>query len=426
MVGTAVAFGCSSAEPSNDVQNVGTVTIPLSTTVGTSNYRLDAAFTITGEQRVMTLTTHDDVPVLSATLPVGDYTVSLDSFTLSKDDGTGSFRPVSATVAATSLPFTVSANSTTTVSFHFMTDGVIVAPGTGTVGVTFDVTESGCNPITVDATARTLQSARFFLDFSNGLTDDPEELDVLKWKAGANLTESYAGDSCSFGLVAHFGNSFVPPDVQSGGKVLVGSGTTGSWAQEGASILIQSLATGCAESISVPVETRYAFRSGVAADTIEVARQFDFGSTPVTAPIRPFVPRLLAAFDQVMHPNAAGTALVTENVFACPYGCELTDWDGSWFAYTSSGEFAGEGMIVRRHPSDLPGHLWVDNDSGSTATNSSSVILPLPDGGFPSQVTERELFCFFDPASWSAAEQAALTLPLGCSFDLPCDAGVSE
>ena len=57
MVGTAVAFGCSSAEPSNDVQNVGTVTIPLSTTVGTSNYRLDAAFTITGEQRVMTLTT---------------------------------------------------------------------------------------------------------------------------------------------------------------------------------------------------------------------------------------------------------------------------------------------------------------------------------------------------------------------------------
>ena len=426
-LGVASATACGSNDRSTEVASVGVVRIPLSTTVGASKYRLDAVFTISGEQGPLTLTTQGDEPSLSTTLPTGAYEIVLESFTLSRDDGTGTFHPVAATLLEDRLPFTITSDATTTVAFHFSTNGEVVSPGAGDLDVTFDVTETGCRPITVDAASRTVQSGRFFLDFSNRRADNPEELAVLQWNGGTNLTESWAIDACTSGLVAHFGNSLIPPDVQRGGQVLVGSGSTGTWKQEGASIAIQSRASGCAESVPVPIQTRYTFREGIGADTIEVERRFEVEGTGLDAPFRPLVPRLSWAFDRVLHPNRAGSALVSEEVFACPYGCQRTDWDGSWFAYVaSSGPFAGQGMIVRREPSAVPADLWVDNDAGFTSTNSSSALLLRPEGGFPSPIVERNLLCFFDASTWTAAEQAALTLPEGCRFDLPCEATTSE
>lgn len=426
-LGVANVTACGSNDRSAEAAEVGVVRIPLSKMVGTSKYRLDAVFRISGEQGSLTLTTQGDEPSLSTTLSTGAYEIVLESFTLSRDDGDGNFHPVAATVLESRLPFTITNNATTSVSFHFSTDGATLALGTGDLDVTFDVTETGCRPITVDESARTVQSARFFLDFSARRADNPEELAVLQWKGSSNLTESWAIDACTSGVVAHFGNSLIPPDVQRGGAVLVGSGSTGSWKQEGASIVIRSLASGCAESVPVPVRTRYTFREGIGADTIEVERRFDVESSGLDAPFRPYVPRLGWAFDRVLYPNRAGSALVSENVFACPYGCQRTDWNGRWFAYVaSSGPFAGQGMIVRREPSALPADLWVDYDAGSTSTNSSSVLLLRPADGFPSPIVERNLLCFFDPSSWSAAEQAALTLPEGCRFDLACEDTTSE
>lgn len=421
-LGVGAVTACGSDQQSSDARNVGTVKIPLSTTVGTSTYRLDAVFNITGQEGVVTLTTRGDEPALSTTLPSGAYDIGLESYTLSKEDGAGNFYAVEATVVANSLPFTVTANSTTTVSFHFLTDGVTVAPGTGNVDVTFDVTETGCHPITVDSTARTVQSARFFLDFSNAVAENPEDLDVLRWAGGPNLVESFAIDACSSNVVEHFGTSWAPPDPNLGGRVLVGSGSSGSWEQDGASIVIHSTSSGCSASTSTPVETRYQFRAGTAADTIEVDRQFDLGSGPVNQPFRPFMPRLSFSFDRVLHPDAAGRNLLSEDIFACPYGCQLSNWDGSWFAYyATSGPLAGHGMIVRRGASALPANLWLDYDAGITDTNSSSVLLLPPAGGFPAQVTEKELLCFFDGQSWSPAQQASLTLPAGCTLGLECD-----
>jgi len=417
--------GCGSENKASESANVGTVTIPLQAQVNGTNYRLEAVFEITGPQGVTTLTTTPDQPVLTTTLPTGQYTAVLESFTLFKDDGSGTFNAVEATVESNTQNFTIADHSTTTISFQFDTDGVIVPVGSGNVDITFGVTDTSCTPIVVNTTQRTVQSERFFLDFSNAVASNPEDVDVLQWAGGGNLAPSFAVDACSSNIVEHFGNSWVPPDPNSGGHVLVGSGSTGSWEQDGASIVIHSTSSGCTASTTVPVETRYQFRQGIGRDTIEVERQFDFSGSPLGQfqSFRPFMPRLTVAFDRVLHPDATGTVLRTENVFACPYGCLLSDWDGSWFAYyASSGPLAGQGMIVLRESSSTSARLWLDNDAGTTNTNSSSVILSPPAGGFAQKTTEKELLCFFDADSWGSAGQAALALPPGCRPDLACNA----
>ncbi|HTQ03057.1 MAG TPA: hypothetical protein VMI54_04345 [Polyangiaceae bacterium] len=421
-MGAAPVGGCSSNHEASVAENVGTITLPLSTTVGTDRYRLDAVFTIHGDQGVITLATNGDESALSAPLPAGAYEVELESFTLFKDDGIGNFEPVTATVVASSLPFTISADSITTVAFHFLTDGVTIVPGTGNVDLTFDVTDTSCRPITVDPAARTVRSARFFLDFSNAVANDPEDLDVIEWAGSANLAQSFASDACTSNVVEYFGNAWAPPDPNSGGLVLAGSGSSGTWTEDGDSIAIHSTSSGCSASTDVPVETRYRFREGIGADTIEVERTFDFSSASVSRPFRPFMPRLTDSFDRVLHPNAAGTSLLSEDISACPFGCQVGDWDGSWFAYVaSSGPLAGQGMIVRREPSAVPVNLWVDSDGGVTYTNTSSALLLEPAGGFPPAVSEKELLCFFDAGSWTPDEQGALTLPAGCALGLACN-----
>jgi hypothetical protein len=523
-IGGTLATACSGHDRPSEARNFGTLSIPLQTSVGSSKYRLDAVFVISGAQRDVTLTTSGDEPVLSTTLPSGGYSALLQSFTLSKDDGTGTFDVVPATVASSTEPFTVFSDSTTTVNFQFQTAGVTVPLGSGDVKITFGVTETSgpctalgagcpegswcappaltgmsvacvpsgttpigaacnsplecvgpstchdfgagpvctslcapdefgttcatggscvetdpsyglctpetaCNPITVDRVARTVQSAHFFLDFSNLVANNTEELDVLEWSGtsasgnagdfGPNLTQSYALDACTSGNVAYFGNSLVPPDTDRGGRVLVGAGTTGSWEQDGTSIVIHSTSSGCAGSVPVPVDTRYTFREGAGADTIELERTFGFGSTTLTQPFRPIVPRLqIAMFDQVLHPDASGTALLTETLPNCPYGCEVSNWNGSWVAYyASSGPFAGLGIIARRAPSAVTTHLWIDSEAGFADTNSSSVLLVPPAGGFSEPVTEKELLCFFNPDTWTPS----LTLPPGCTLERACN-----
>jgi hypothetical protein len=423
-MGSAAVAGCSSDSRPSDAASVGTVQIPLSTTVGTTTYRLEAVFTITGAQGSIVLTTQGDESALTASLPVGAYTLVITSFTLFKQDSSGAFHAVHASAVLTTQAFNIVANSTTSFTLHFVTDGTTVALQTGTVNFNIAVTEAGCTPIAVDATARTVQSARFFLDFSNGVPGNPEELNVLRWAGGENLVESFASDVCTANVVEFFGNSWAPPDPNMGGLVLVGSGSTGSWVQDGDSIVIDSVSSGCSASAAIPVETRYRFRKGIGADTIEVERQFDLDGVSLNRSFRPFMPRVSSAFNQVLHPNAAGTSLVSEDVFACPYGCELSDWDGSWFAYyASSGPYAGRGMIVRRAPSAVPVKLWIDNDAGITNTNTSGVLFVPPTGGYPQELSEKELFCFFDSGTWTPAQRAALTLPQGCTLDLECNAG---
>src|SRR5881397_3664267 len=113
---------------------------------------------------------------------------------------------------------------------------------------------------TIDPTERSVLTPRFFVDWSGSSSNagDPEEIDVLGWKQGPNLTGTFAGP-CAGGDVEYFGNSWAPPDPQSGGLVLVGAGSSGTWRRGGRRVVIRSNATGCPASAGVPVKTRYRF-----------------------------------------------------------------------------------------------------------------------------------------------------------------------
>jgi hypothetical protein len=274
--------------------------------------------------------------------------------------------------------------------------------------------------VTIDPAHRTVTSARFFAVWSAREPADPEELDVLQWAGQPSVTSTWRPDVCSNGDVEYFGNSWAPPDPQTGGPVLVGGGSTGTWQPlEAHTVKISSTASGCGPSANVPVTTTYRFADdGESADTIRITRTFHFGQKAFARSLRPYMPRANdAAFNRVIHPDQSAKTLVAHDVWTCPYGCQVADWNGSWFATIApSGRLAGQGLITLRRRSSFPVALWVDFDSGS-ATSASSVLALAPAAGFTGDVEEAEALCFFDATSWPDAKQLALVLPPGCSVD---------
>jgi hypothetical protein len=276
-------------------------------------------------------------------------------------------------------------------------------------------------PIAVDSANRTVTSAKFFLAWSVRDLSDPEELDILRWAGQPNITNALRRADCGDGDVEYFGNSWAPPDPQIGGPVLVGGGTSGIWQPlSNYGVKISSAASGCGPAANVPVTTTYRFgdHAPAEADMIRITRTFHFGKQVFARSFRPYIARPNDAdFNRVLHPDQSGTALVSENVFACPYGCEVSNWNGAWFAaIATAGPRAGQGFLALRRLSPFSVALWVDFDTGS-ATNASSVIVMPPTSGFAGDMTETEALCFFDSTSWPAAQQARLVLPTGCSVE---------
>jgi hypothetical protein len=261
---------------------------------------------------------------------------------------------------------------------------------------------------TIDPVNRTVSTGNFFVDWSES---NPEEIVELRWMGSPNLTNS-AGPVCG-GNLEYFGNSWVSenegtPSFFFGS--LVGWGTTGAWSTPNSKkVNVDSISSGCFGSANISVTTNYQFfDSGAVANRIKVQRQFEFGATPYVHDVRPYIPRLYPqdGFTQVLHPNASGTGLVTETTDGCDFGCAVTDWNGTWFAIHNP--TTGLGMIVRRD-SSTPADLWVDKDDASF-TNSSSVLLLQPPGGFTGTVNETEFLCFYDNTIWIPST----TLPPGC------------
>jgi hypothetical protein len=188
----------------------------------------------------------------------------------------------------------------------------------------------------------------------------------------------------------------------------VGWGTTGTWGNPvSGEINIESISSGCPGSADIPIQTNYQFFDDEQhANLIRVERTFEFGETPYAHAVRPFIPRLYPSdgFTQVIHPNADGDALVIDTT--CDFGCVAESWNGSWFAIHNPA--TGLGMIVKHVDTGSPVALWLDDDDGSF-TNSSSVLLLQPEGGFTGSVTETEYLCFYD-GSWTPST----TLPEGC------------
>jgi hypothetical protein len=116
--------------------------MPLTTSAGGHLYRLDAYVQLYGPT-YLTIQTSDYDSVVSVPLQTGDYTAYLYSYSLSRDDGTGNFLPVSATLVSNyAQQFTIYNQATSTISYQFETDGQIVTVGTGQLDVKFGVTET--------------------------------------------------------------------------------------------------------------------------------------------------------------------------------------------------------------------------------------------------------------------------------------------
>jgi hypothetical protein len=261
---------------------------------------------------------------------------------------------------------------------------------------------------TVDPGGRTVAVGAFQVQWS---PTDPEEITSLSWDGSPNLTNAWVHPFCPEGG-AHefFGNSWDGfNDVNF--RALVGWGSTGTWDGQGPNgVSIGSSTSLCFGTNGTPVHTGYHFfAAGPAANRILVQRRFDFGSTPFVFDLRPYIPRLYPRdqYSLVIHPNATGTSIVTEIGNDCEFGCEVTNWDGTWFAVHDPN--SGRGMIVKHEFSAYPVALWVDMDGGSQTT-ASSVLLLAPPGGFTGTVAETEALCFYDPSIWTPS----LSLPAGC------------
>jgi hypothetical protein len=263
---------------------------------------------------------------------------------------------------------------------------------------------------TIDPINRTAASTNLFIDWD---TTNPEMISDIRWKGSSNLTNSAVVGSCLDPL-EFFGNSWVSIDEGTPSFIfysLVGWGTTGTWNDLGTSqVRIQSISEGCPGSAGVPVVTQYhLFDHGPQTDTLKVLRRFLFGRDTFTFDLRPYIPRLYpsGSFSQILHPDATGTTLLTEDPTLCPFGCEVVDWNGTWYAIHDP--VSNLGLIVVRKPSGYESSLWVDQDAASDTT-APSVLLHAPTKGFRGNVTEQETLCFYDDTTWTPS----LTLPEGC------------
>lgn len=126
--------------------------MPLLTTAGAHSYRLQGGMYINGPSyQWIDLST--DASSLTLTLPTGSYFANLYTWTLTRDNGSGQFVPVSATLVSGSAPsFSIFNQTSTTVSFQFETDGQIVTIGAGQLNVAIEVEETPalCTPLGSD------------------------------------------------------------------------------------------------------------------------------------------------------------------------------------------------------------------------------------------------------------------------------------
>lgn len=132
----------------------GSLAMPLTTTVNASTYRLDASIFIQGPTYTVVSTTTDPAEdVLRVALQTGQYSAFLSGWTLQKQKDDGSFAPVQATLVSNQFPsFSIDNGATTTISFQFQTDGVVVEIGQGNLLVNVGVEEIAplCAPLGTD------------------------------------------------------------------------------------------------------------------------------------------------------------------------------------------------------------------------------------------------------------------------------------
>jgi hypothetical protein len=146
----------------------------------------------------------------------------------------------------------------------------------------------------------------------------------------------------------------------------------------------------------------------------QISRTINFTSaTPIypSPGVRFYIPYVSGTYFIVLYPTVAG-AINSLDSSDCNLICEVTDWNGQWFA---DDDDSGSGMLVVRDPASLaPAQLVVAYEEES-AENLTSIAVLQPSSGFKAPVTETEWVCFYDRSTWTFADQQAGNLPKGCA-----------
>jgi hypothetical protein len=278
------------------------------------------------------------------------------------------------------------------------------------------------------AAGHVLANARLsvtFADTSAWAFADADRVDAITWIDSqgnarsnyvANGGPSHCGDPQEF-----FGESYGEPEGTA--PLMIFAGVADAWKGTGSikGTASTSLAGACDTAPDAKAKTTYKLSTGAGdISELEVTRAFLFdATTPVfnAHGLRAYVARVpLGAYPSVLVPNAAGTAVNTFSAGGCGGDCEVTDWNGRWFA---DDDGAGNGlMVIRSLSSTAPAILAINND-GYSASNLTSVVLLQPAGGWKAKVMETEYLCFYDAKSWSAAARAAGKMPKGCAGTKP-------
>jgi len=120
----------------------GSLSLALTTSVGDHQYRFSSFTVLIWPDYTWLQSNGGSESVLTAQLPTGHHQADLYNWELERDDGTGNFRHVDATLLSSYyVDFEILNGSTTTVTYQFETDGEIVTMGAGTLNVAGHVEE---------------------------------------------------------------------------------------------------------------------------------------------------------------------------------------------------------------------------------------------------------------------------------------------
>jgi hypothetical protein len=253
-----------------------------------------------------------------------------------------------------------------------------------------------------------------------------DRIDQITWSGGngaltgMNLVPTVSSGFCN-DPTEFFGEAYGTP-TPSGGftPAIIVPGSVGAASDEtGTGFTSTTSGLDCHGNALADATASTAYTVYPAGDPNEnefrVARTINFNSqTPLFASdyLRAYVPMLSQLYEIVLYPSADGTTINNKDSSECVgVICTLTDWNGRWFAEDDD---SGTGMVVFRDAaSNSPAELLVQYDP--QFSNLTSIALLQPDSDWRGPITEVEWVCFYDPSTWSYADQQAGNLPQGCA-----------
>ncbi|HEX3665062.1 MAG TPA: hypothetical protein VHU23_07510 [Rhizomicrobium sp.] len=270
--------------------------------------------------------------------------------------------------------------------------------------------------------ANELSNGRLTVDFDLSGSKTADRVDSVVWinsdgTATANLAVAGGPVNCG-DPQEFFGESY--GDLDDRALELIANGSSAKWKQKkatsgtsktngkdtctallGKTTTVYSLADGDSTQNMMKIKRSFAFASGAQANTEN---------------LRGYVPRVsMNTFVDVIYLDSEG-ALQTVNIGNCPFAtetnCEISDWNGKWFADDDGN---GNGIVmIRDKTSKAPAEIAMDYDSFSVS-NATSILLMRPGAGWSGNLTETEYLCVYDAKSWPAASRAKGKLPKGCT-----------